>query len=61
VTAFFGAPNDIAVAAAIVVHAISFLPVLLVGVVFMVQDGLSLNNLKSLAGTARDQGRSEPL
>jgi uncharacterized protein (TIRG00374 family) len=61
VTAFFGASNDVAVAAAIVVHAISFLPVLLVGVIFMVQDGLSLGNLKSLAGTARDQGRSEPL
>ena len=61
VTAFFGASNDVAVAAAIVVHAISFLPVLLVGVIYMVQDGLSLGNLKSLAGTARDQGRSEPL
>ncbi len=60
VTAFFGAPNDLAVAAAIVVHAISFLPVLLVGIVFMVQDGLSFGNLKSLAGTARDQ-KSEPL
>ena len=55
VTNFFGAANDVAVAAAIVVHAISFLPVLLVGVVFMVQDGLSLGRLKALAGTARDQ------
>ena len=55
VTSFFGAPNDQAVAAAIVVHAIAFLPVLLLGVVFMAQDGLSLGSLKALAGTARDQ------
>jgi uncharacterized protein (TIRG00374 family) len=57
VTSFFGAPNDQAVAAAIVVHAIAFLPVLLVGVLFMAQDGLSLGRLKALAGTAQDQGQ----
>lgn len=61
VTVFFGAPNDVAVAAAIVVHAVSFLPVLLAGVVFMVQDGLSFGRLNALAGTARDQTKSEPL
>jgi glycosyltransferase 2 family protein len=57
VTNFFGAPNDRAVAAAIVVHAIAFMPVLLLGAVFMAQDGLSLGRLKALAGSAREQER----
>ena len=55
VTAFFGAPNDRAVAAAIVVHAIAFIPVLLLGLIFMAQDGLSFNRLKALAGSAREE------
>jgi uncharacterized protein (TIRG00374 family) len=55
VTSFFGAPNDRAVAAAIVVHFISFVPVLLLGGLFMVQEGLSVGGLKALAGSARDE------
>lgn len=48
-TAFFGADNDTAVAAAIVLHAVSFLPVVIVGVGFIVQDGLRLGGLQQLA------------
>ncbi len=55
VTTFFGAANDRAVAAAIVVHALSFLPVVLVGIVFMAQDGLSVGGLKRMAGEAREK------
>ena len=55
VTSFFGAPDDQAIAAALVVHAIAFFPVLLLGLVFMAQDGLSFGRLKTLAGTARDE------
>src|SRR6185503_9996021 len=55
VTTFFHAPNDAAVAAAIVVHAISFVPVVLVGIFFMAQDGLSVHRLQELAGEAREQ------
>ena len=55
VTTFFGAPNDQAVAAAIVVHAIAFMPVVLLGVIFMAQDGLSFGRLKAMAGSAREQ------
>jgi len=52
VTTFFGAPEDRAVAAAIVTHAISYFPVILTGMVFMVQDGLSLGRLsKEMPGT----------
>ena len=55
VTSFFGAPNDQAVAAAIVVHFVAFVPILLLGVLFMVQDGLSLGSLRELAGSARGE------
>jgi len=57
VTAFYGAPNDRAVGAAIVLHAVSFVPVALAGLVFLAQEGLSLTRAGSLvrsgeAGTA---------
>lgn len=55
VTTFFGAANDRAVAAAIVVHAIAFIPVSLAGIVFMVQDGLSVGGLQEMAGEAREK------
>jgi uncharacterized protein (TIRG00374 family) len=53
VTSFFGAPNDQAVAAAIVVHFIAFVPILLFGMVVMIQDGLSLGRLRVMAGSAQ--------
>jgi glycosyltransferase 2 family protein len=53
VTTFFGTPNDAAVAAAIVVHAVGFVPVVFVGLVFMAQDGLSVRRLQALTSTAR--------
>jgi uncharacterized protein (TIRG00374 family) len=49
VTAFFGAAENAAVAAAIVTHAISYIPVVLTGMLFMVQDGLSFGRLQELA------------
>jgi uncharacterized protein (TIRG00374 family) len=54
-TTFFGASESQAVAAAIVLHVISFLPVVLGGILFMVQDGLSLGGLRELATEARDK------
>jgi uncharacterized protein (TIRG00374 family) len=59
VTTFFGAPNDRAVAAAIVTHAISFVPVVLLGVIFMAQDGLSVSRLTDLAGQVRRKDEKE--
>lgn len=53
VTTFFGASNEAAVAAAIVVHAVSFIPIVIVGLIFMTQDGLSMRRLQDMAGTAR--------
>jgi uncharacterized protein (TIRG00374 family) len=63
VTTFFGAPNDQAVAAAILVHIISFVPTLLIGVIFMAQDGLSFGRLKQMAATPPvhpEHGRGAP-
>jgi uncharacterized protein (TIRG00374 family) len=55
VTTFFGAPNDRAIAAAIVVHFLAFVPILLLGILFMAQDGLSFGRLQELAGTPSDE------
>jgi hypothetical protein len=51
--AFYGAPNDRAVGAAIVLHAVSFVPVALLGLVFLAQDGLSLASVGRLARARR--------
>jgi len=44
-TAFFGADNNSAVGAAIVLHAISVGPVIIAGLLFIVQDGLKLGGM----------------
>ena len=46
---FFGAPDDRAIGAAIVLHAISFLPVTALGIAFMAREGLTLSSAKALA------------
>ena len=48
-TSFFGADNDAAVAAAIVLHAVSFGPVVLAGLWFAVQEGLKFGGLQQMA------------
>lgn len=55
VQVFFGAPDDRAVGAAIVLHAISFIPVTLMGLAFMAREGLTFAGAKALAssGAAR--------
>jgi hypothetical protein len=49
VITFFGASNDRAVGAAIVLHAISFLPVTVVGTILMARDGLTLTGARKIA------------
>ena len=48
VTAFYGAPNDRAVGAAIVLHAVSFLPVAIAGLILLAREGLSLSRVGDL-------------
>lgn len=52
-TTFYGADPDTAAAAAIVLHAVSFIPVTLVGLYFMWQDGLTLGSLRGMGAEAR--------
>lgn len=52
VTRFFGASADTAAAAALVLHAVSFVPVTILGLIYMSQDGLTLGSLKRLRPTA---------
>jgi hypothetical protein len=57
VTTFFGVPTDRAVGGAIVLHAISFVPVTLVGLVFMAREGLSLTRMREMAVAERTEDR----
>jgi uncharacterized protein (TIRG00374 family) len=50
---FYGVDNDRAVGAAIVLHAASFIPVTLLGGLFMMQDGLNLARVRGLGDEAR--------
>ena len=51
-TVFFGAPNDAAVGSAIVLHAFSVGPALLLGLFFAAQEGLNLAGMRQLANQA---------
>jgi uncharacterized protein (TIRG00374 family) len=56
-TVFFGASNTTAVGAAIVLHAISIGPSLLLGLFFAAQEGLSVAGMRQLANEA-EPGRT---
>jgi len=56
VTRFFGLNEEAVAAAGVVLHAVSFLPVTFVGLVFMWQDGLTLGRLRRLEVEARQAG-----
>jgi uncharacterized protein (TIRG00374 family) len=49
VTEFFAAPADRAVGAAIVLHAVSFVPVTLLGLLFMAREGITFGSAKRMA------------
>ncbi len=63
VTGLFGASDTAAVGAAIVLHALSFVPVTLLGIAFMVQDGLTLGRMRRLAGEVgqKEDSREVPV
>lgn len=53
VMTFFGASEPAAVGAAIVLHAISNLPVTLLGLAFMAREGLSFGNMRQMAAESK--------
>ena len=59
-TTFYGAPNDSAVGAAIVLHAVSFVPVTIVGIALMAREGLSFAGLQRMSGGASGSDAGEP-
>jgi glycosyltransferase 2 family protein len=64
VTTFYGIENDRAVGAAIVLHAVSFLPVTCLGAWFMFRDGLSLAGARRVGEEVRaieDAAHAAPL
>ena len=50
-TSFYAAPNDRAVGAAIVLHAVSFVPVAVVGLVLLAREGISLAGVGTVMRT----------
>ena len=55
-TSFYAADNNAAVGAAILQHAVNFVPVLVLGLVFLAHDGLSLSRLRAMTAEAKPQG-----
>jgi glycosyltransferase 2 family protein len=55
-TAFFAASPDRAVGAALVLHAVSFVPVAIAGLILMAQEGLSLSRLGTMSRTSGVEG-----
>jgi uncharacterized protein (TIRG00374 family) len=53
VTSFFGADNDVAVGAAIGMHALQVIPVTVAGFWFAMRDGLTIGSLQAMARSAR--------
>ena len=51
-TSFYAVPNDRAVGAAIVLHTVSLLPTIVLGFLFVIQDGLGFGGMRNLAHAA---------
>lgn len=58
VQTFFDVPDDRAKGAALVLHAISFVPVTILGIYFMTREGLTLRGAQALA--SRDAAPADP-
>jgi glycosyltransferase 2 family protein len=59
VTTFFAAPYDRAVGAAIVLHAISFLPVTIAGTILLAREGLTLAGARRIAEQTGAPGQGD--
>ena len=58
-TSFYQADNDAAVGAAILQHAVNFVPVIILGLWFIAREGLSLTRLRELSTSARARASEE--
>ena len=53
-TSFFAVPNDRAVGTALVLHIVSLLPIVVLGFLFLIQDGLGIGSVRNLAHVAAE-------
>lgn len=53
-TSFYQVPNDRAVGTALVLHAVSLLPTVALGFLFLIQDGLGFSAMRNLAHAAAE-------
>lgn len=53
-TSFYLVPNDRAVGTALVLHAVSLLPTIVLGFIFVVQEGLGFGGIRNLAHVAAE-------
>jgi uncharacterized protein (TIRG00374 family) len=53
VTSFYGADNNAAIGAAILQHAVNFVPITVLGLWFIVREGLNFGRLRELSASAR--------
>jgi uncharacterized protein (TIRG00374 family) len=53
-TSFYGVPNDRAVGTALVLHAVSLAPTIVLGFIFVLQDGLGFGAMSNLAQAAAE-------
>jgi uncharacterized protein (TIRG00374 family) len=60
VMAFFGVSKDTAIAGAIVLHAISNVPIALLGLVFMAKEGLSFGSMRQMGTRAPESESAAP-
>jgi len=60
VTSFYGADNDAAVGAAIVQHAVNFVPITLLGLLFVARDGLNMGRLRQMAAEGAGSAAGGP-
>jgi uncharacterized protein (TIRG00374 family) len=56
VMTFFAVPEGAAVGGAVLLHAISFLPVTFLGLAFMAREGLTLGRMREMAATEKVEG-----
>lgn len=58
-TSFYAVPNDRAVGAALVLHAVSLLPTVVLGFGFLVQTGLGFGGIRTLAAAAAEPDQEQ--
>ena len=58
-TSFYGVDNDVAVGLAILQHGVNFVPVTLLGLWFIVREGLTFGRLREMSASARNQAHPD--